>query len=71
MGPSDTDPLARHVQIKLLREAGTTKRAALALRLSASVISMSRRALREQMPSASDRDVLLRWAALHYGQDLS
>ena len=68
---NDTHPSAARVQIELLRKAGTTKRAALALSLSHSVIAMSRRALRERMPGASVRDVLLRWVSLHYGHDLA
>ena len=71
MRVNDTHPSAARVQLELLRKAGTTKRAALALSLSHSVIAMSRRALRERMPGASEREVLLRWVSLHYGPDLA
>ena len=67
---NDTHPSAARVQLELLRAAGVTKRAALALSLSHAVVEMSRRALRERMPGASEREVLLRWVSLHYGQDL-
>jgi hypothetical protein len=68
---NDTHPSAARVQLELLRKAGTTRRAALALSLSHDVIAMSRRALRERMPGASERDVLLRWVSLCYGHDLA
>ena len=68
---NDTHPSAARVQIELLRKAGATKRAALAMSLSHSVIALSRRALRERMPGASEREVLLRWVSLNYGRDLA
>ena len=68
---NDTHPAAERVQLELLRRAGPTKRAALALSLSHTVIALSRRALRERMPDASERELLLRWAALHYGEELA
>ena len=39
--------------------------------LSAEVIEMSRRAIRKIHPDWSERDVLLEWAAVHYGRDLA
>ena len=68
---NDTHPAAERVQIELLRKAGTTRRAALALSLSHTVIANSRRALRERMPGATEREVLLRWVSLHYGRELA
>jgi hypothetical protein len=67
---NDTHPSVQRVQIELLRRAGTTRRAALALSLSHSMITLSRRALKERMPGVSERDVLLRWVSLCYGRDL-
>lgn len=67
----DTHEDAARVHIELLRRAGTTRRAALALSLSHTTISLSRRALRERMPGAPEREVLLRWVELHYGEDLA
>ena len=67
----DTSPAAEAVQIALLRQAGAARRAELCLSLSRSVIELSRRALREQMPGADERTVLLRWAALHYSPTLA
>jgi hypothetical protein len=66
----DTHPDVRRRQLELLRSAGFERRATLALSLSQSVIDMSRRALREQMPEASEEEVRLRWAGLQYGEAL-
>jgi hypothetical protein len=43
----------------------------LARSLSRTVIDLSRRALRERAPGASEREMLLRWVALEYGEDLA
>lgn len=67
---NDTDPRADRVQLELLRKASVAARGRLCLSLSHTVIAASRRALREQMPNASERDVLLRWVSLTYGADL-
>ena len=69
--PNDTTEAAARVQMELLREAGPARRAALARSLSRTVIDLSRRALRERMPAASEREILLRWVALEYGPDLA
>ncbi len=49
----DTHPAAQAVQIELLRKAGTARRGHLALSLSASVISMSRRPSRAREHSTT------------------
>jgi hypothetical protein len=67
----DTDARAAAVQIRLLREAGPTKRLGLALALSDSVVRRSRAALAERMPGASKREVALRWVELWYGAELA
>jgi len=54
-----------------LREAGTAGRFARARSLSASVIALSRRAIRRRHPEWSEREVLLEFVALHYGRDLA
>ncbi len=66
----DTHPEVRRRQLELLRSAGFERRAALALSLSQSVIDLSRRALREQMPGATEEEVRLRWVGLQYGEAL-
>jgi hypothetical protein len=68
---TDTAPSALAVQIELLRAAGPTKRAELTRSLSRTVIDLSRRALRQRMPDASETEVLLEWVRLSYGEDLA
>ncbi len=71
MSVTDTRPEAAEVQLELLRRAGPERRVALALRLSSSVIRASRRAIAERHPELDDEGVRLRWAELHYGQELA
>ncbi len=68
---ADTDPDAERVQIELLRRAGPARRAAMALDLSAMVIDMARRAIRRNMPGASEEEVGVRFVELHYGSELA
>lgn len=68
---SDTDRETERVQVELLRQAGPIRRAAMALRLSAEVISMARRVIRDSMPGATEQDVGLRFVELHYGPELA
>ncbi len=70
MIPSDTDPAAADLQIRLLREAGPAKRAALTLELSAAVIEASRMAIRRRHPELTELEVKLLWAEIHYGKHL-
>ncbi len=67
----DTDLATRRFQIQLLREAGSTKRAELALSLSRTVVGLSRRAIRRAMPDADERLINLRFVELHYGTQLA
>src|SRR4051812_6742908 len=67
----DTRPETAAVQLGLLRKATVERRAAMARSLSATVIALSRRALRERMPGASEAEVMNRWLALNYGEDLA
>jgi hypothetical protein len=68
---SDTDLAAERVQIALLRKATEARRFALCRSLTQTVVDLSRRAMRESMPDASEREVLLRWVALNYGDALA
>jgi hypothetical protein len=68
---SDTSPDASRVQVELLRRAGETRRFALCRSLTETVVALSRRALREQLPDATEQEVLLRWVALQYGEALA
>ena len=62
---------ADEVQIRLLRGAGIAGRAARARTLSATVISLARRAIRERHPDWSELEVMLEFVRTHYGSDLA
>jgi hypothetical protein len=68
---TDTSLAAERVQIALLRQASEARRSGLCRSLSRTVVELSRRALREAMPDASEREVLLRWVGLNYGEALA
>lgn len=67
---SGADDRAARRQIELLRAADPTRRFARARSLSASVIGLSRQAIRNRTPDASEREVLLRFVEVHYGKHL-
>ena len=68
---ADTDAEAERVQLELLRAASPGERAALAMSLSATVISLARRALQRQDPAASEEEIGLRFVELSYGRELA
>jgi hypothetical protein len=68
---ADTDPEAEAVQLELLRRAGPTRRAQMALSLSAQVIGLAKQAYRRQMPGASETEIGLRFVELNYGRELA
>ena len=43
----------------------------MALSLSAQVIGLARRAIRESLPGATEEEVGLRFVELHYGRELA
>ena len=59
------------VQVELIRRQSVGQRVARMRSLSAEVIEMSRRAIRKLHPDWSEREVLLEWAAVHYGRELA
>ena len=67
----DTDPKAWAVQLELLRAAGLARRGRMCLSMSAHMISMSRRAVRQARPELSEAEALLEWVAINYGRDLA
>lgn len=69
--PADTTVDAERVQVALLREASIPRRVSRAFGLSATVIGLARRSLARTHPSASSRDLALRFIQLHYGADLA
>ena len=68
---ADTDPDADRVQIELLRQAGTARRAGMALSLSAQVIGLARRAIRRSLVDPTEEEVSLRFVERHYGEELA
>lgn len=69
--PTDTTPEAESVQIDLLRAAPVSRRLHLACSLSASVMSVARRALARADPGAEPIECDLRFIELHYGSALA
>lgn len=67
----DTSIHAERVQIRLLREAGLTRRLEMALALTTMAVELSRAALRKRHPTLSEREVELRFVELCYGQELA
>lgn len=68
---NDTRPEAEHVQLQLLRQAGTARRIALAWSVSQTVFDLSRSALRRRHPLLSERERQMLFVALCYGDDLA
>jgi hypothetical protein len=64
---TDTDREADSVHLNLLREAGPTRRAEMALSLSAQVIALARQGIQRAFPEMSDLEVRLRFVELYYG----
>ncbi len=67
----DTQPDAEKVQIELLRQAGSSGRAELAMALSQRMHELSRQAIRRRHPRWTEQEVRLHFAALHYGAQLA
>jgi hypothetical protein len=68
---ADTDPEAETIQLDLLRKAGPTRRAQMALSLSATVIDLAHMALRRSFPEATEEEIGMRFVERHYGRDLA
>jgi hypothetical protein len=67
----DTSPEAERVQIELLRQAGPTRRFALARSLSQTVMLLARGGIRRRHPDADEEEVGLIFVATHYGPELA
>lgn len=70
-GLSDTDPAAERVQIELLRRATVAQRVQLALALSATTARLAWRAIERANPEASQAEIALIFAAVHYGETVA
>jgi len=68
---ADTDAEAENVQIDLLRRAGPTRRARMALSLSGQVIGLARRAIRRSLPNATEEEIGIAFVERHYGTELA
>jgi hypothetical protein len=69
--PLDTTADAEHVQVALLRAAPIARRLHTALGLSATTLSLARRALARARPDVSQAELDVWFVELHYGRDLA
>jgi hypothetical protein len=67
----DTHPEARRIQFECLRRLTDDERLAMMCELTAMTTFLSRRAVRDSMPGATEQQVLLRWIELVYGKELA
>jgi hypothetical protein len=67
----DTSPEAERVQIELMRQAGPTRRFALARSLSQFTMELTRRSIRRRHPHASEEEIGLIFISLYYGPELA
>ena len=68
---SDTDLQTETIQLELFRRASVAKRVAAVISLSQSTIELACRAIRRQSPNCGEREVLLRFVAIHHGSELA
>lgn len=67
----DTHPKAEEVQIALLRKAGPVKRVGLMRSLSQTMLTLSRRTLREINPDLSEQALKVLFVRHYYGDELA
>lgn len=67
----DTDPVAREVQRRLLREMEPARRLELARSLTATMLSAHREELLRAHPGLTDAETMLRLVARWYGAELA
>jgi hypothetical protein len=68
---ADTDPETERKHFDLLREAGPARRAQMALSLSAQVIGLAHRAIRNSTGLRDPVEVAVRFVEIHYGPELA
>ncbi len=71
LSSEDTHPDAENVQLDLLRQATIVRRLELVFSLSQSVIDLAKRAIRRRYPDEGDREILVRFVSVHYGDELA
>jgi len=69
--PTDTTPDAEQVQLRLLREKSPSERAGMALRHSAEIIRLAKRAIQRVNPQFTESQVSRRFIELQYGEELA
>jgi hypothetical protein len=67
----DTHPDVERAQVELFRRATPERRAQIALSLSQQLMALSRRAIREAHPKATEEEVALMFVAFTYGAGLA
>lgn len=71
MPVSDTSPRAAALQLQMYREAGSARRAQIAVELSDAVRATAMAGIRRRHPEYSDRDVKAEFLRLLYGIGMS
>lgn len=69
--PADTTLEAEQVQVALMRAVPIARRLRLAFGLSATAISLAKRAIARAHPTASKDELDLLFVEVHYGPDLA
>jgi hypothetical protein len=69
-GPDDTDPVAREVWLRVLREKTPGERIEIAFQLTELALQMAESGVRARYPEAGEREIFLRCAALRIPRDL-
>jgi hypothetical protein len=69
--PTDTHPEVAELQIRLLREAGPSRRFALASSITGTVMHLAMQALERTRPEMSEWERKLLFAELNYGAELA
>ena len=67
----DTHPAAEEVQLQLLRAASPARRFAIMQSLTASVVRMARKGIREANPKLNEQEQRLLFVEVHYGRELA
>ncbi|HEX5050740.1 MAG TPA: hypothetical protein VFZ65_03110 [Planctomycetota bacterium] len=67
----DTSPKVQALVANMLAALSPARRMAMVRDLTSATIGWSRRAVRDAMPDASQQEVLLRWVAVTYGDDIA
>ncbi len=67
----DTDPRAEAMQIKLLRQAGASKRAAMTMRLTQSTFALSLQNIQRQHPELNEQECRIKLFEMLHGPELT